>query len=414
MGRVNITLRSWTSLAVTAIAALALTLVLGWRLDLSIHAEANADLAAARAETAARLSIESLSALRERNAVDLDEAKRNLTQLGVDDPALASPALALSAALGARGRDGLVGADQAALDLVRAANAQARSFEAGGDDVDSQGDMIVWLIAPILAVSTLLSIWLLISDWRRVTHGAEIAKAQRDMAVETAAAKSLMLAAASHDVRQPLHALSLFVAALKRRVDTDEAKDILGKIEQASGSLRRLFSSLLDVARLEAGVVRAEMHPFALQPLLTQLVDEAHEIARAQGGHVALDETPLWINSDPQLFEAIVRNLLSNAVKASGAGEVRVRVRDGIGAATIEVSDSGADPQVDVLRAILAGRAPEGARVGLGLFIVREMAAILNLTVTADEAPSGGALVTVVAPIAAPQPRRADTGALST
>lgn len=394
MQRLKISRRSIAALAFAALAAVSLVLVLSWRAELATQAEERADAAAAHVRTAGDATVRLLLTMRERDIPGVLQARARLEALAADDPELADEVTTLIAARGVEN----IGA--AAITLINAAHERATFYEAAGDNVDTRGDFIVWIIGPLLAAAILLAIGALVADWRRVRASATELGAARVRAEENAAAKTLMLAAASHDVRQPLHAMSLLLSALKRRVETDEQKKIVGRIEEAAASLRRLFSSLLDVARLEAGVVRADPHAFALEPLLKQLIDEAAEIAAIANTEVTLGSAPYTLETDPQLLEAIVRNLLSNAVKVSPGGAVRVTAEADGARVRIEVRDSGADLDAAALDRLLAGRGEANVRVGLGLFIVREMAKILGLDVRARAAPDRGAIVSVTAPAA--------------
>ncbi|MET0182851.1 MAG: HAMP domain-containing sensor histidine kinase [Caulobacterales bacterium] len=387
--RMGVTRRSWLALALAAAAAVALVALLLWRMDLATRAEADADASYERAEVAADATLKLLFALQSSDSETRSAQLARLESLATADPAFVGPVLGLYNAAD------FAGAESAAYRLVSVANARAATFENIGDEYDSRGDFLVWIVTPFLVASILAAMALLILDWRIAQNRAALSAEAHSRAERAAAAKSLMLAAASHDVRQPLHALSLLLSALKRRVADDEQRGIVEKIETAAGSLRRLFSSLLDVARLEAGVVRPDPHPFALEPVLAQLVDEAGEVAAAAQGRVTLGPTPLWLDSDPQLFEAIVRNLLSNAVKASPGGEVRVEARAADGQAIIEIRDSGSGLLPAQLDAVLQGDIDPEVRVGLGLFIVREMAAVLGVTVRAAPAEGGGTAVTI-------------------
>ncbi len=397
----SISPRSWAALVFTAMSAVLLALVLGWRMELAQNAEMMADRAAINDRVAADAAVRTLIAMRLRDRAQELHQESRLAAIAQSDPALAEPVRALSDANDAQT------AGAAALVLIDAAHDRSAYYENMGDDVDSQGDAIVWILGPLLAAGILVSLYSLFSDWRKANEQQAVEAQRRSRAEANAATKSLMLAAASHDVRQPLHAMSLLLSALKRRVEGDEPKRIVGRIEEAAGSLRRLFSSLLDVARLEAGVVEADPHDFALEPLLKQLIDEAAEIGALANTQVSLGPAPFTLATDPQLLEAIVRNLLSNAVKVSPGGTVRVTAEAEGAHVRIEVRDTGADLDAGALDRLLAGQSEPSVRVGLGLFIVREMAKILALDVRARAAPGGGAIVSVTAPAAAAAPAAA-------
>ncbi len=388
-GMRSISPRSWTALALAFVTSLALGATLLWRLDLANDAERAADAAYERAFSAALIGVDAAGVDADANLL-----RARIAPLIVGDPSLRAPAEALIAAAASPESDRLA----AARAFVNAANAAAATAEAAGDSVDTRGDAIVWAIAPLAAAFILFSLASVLADRRAALRGAAASAQARARAEDDAAIKSLMLAAASHDVRQPLHAMALLLSALKRRVPDGEATEIVEKIERAAAALRRLFASLLDVARLEAGVVRAQARPFPLAPLLDQLVSEANEIAAARGNSVVAEPCPLWLNTDPQLLEAVIRNLLSNAVKVSHGGPVHVACVSEGALARIDVRDSGHDTTQDALDRLFAARPAPRDATGLGLFIVREMAAILRADVQAALAPGGGAIVSVRLP----------------
>lgn len=151
---------------------------------------------------------------------------------------------------------------------------------------------------------------------------AERLREQKDAAEQANMAKSRFLAAASHDLRQPVHSLSLLVGTLRQEPLPDTARPIVDHIGEAVRTLGTLFSSLLDISRLDAGVMEARPRAVALRPLLTRLAEEARPLAQAKGLALHLHGPALAVRTDPVLLERIVRNLLSNAIRYTDRGRV--------------------------------------------------------------------------------------------
>ncbi|MCZ8182889.1 MAG: ATP-binding protein [Beijerinckiaceae bacterium] len=241
---------------------------------------------------------------------------------------------------------------------------------------------------------------------------------------EASLAKSRFLAAASHDLRQPLHALNLLVAQLS--ASDGKQPDILlrSRIEQAMASINGLFDNLLDVSRLEAGAVRADIRDFPLQSVFDHV--EATFLQEAKGKDLALRcrPTDLWVRSDAILLQRILFNLVSNAVRYTKRGRVVVGVRPRGNAVRIEVWDSGIGiPEQEqarifedfyqVHRSGYAGQDARNEGLGLGLAIVARLASILGLDVAVCSRPGQGSCFRIVVPVvpAVMQPKVAHGGA---
>jgi len=209
---------------------------------------------------------------------------------------------------------------------------------------------------------------------------------QAKIEAETAtAAKSRFLASASHDLRQPLHAMSLFARALSRRIDGDEARHLLTQIEQSLASLRAMFDALLNVSRLDAGLVVAHKAPVCLASLMEQVASSLRVDAESRGLSFRLHPLNATISSDAAILEAIIRNLGSNALKFTSKGGILLAARRRGDAIAIEVYDTG--PGIDESQHAEIFREFERASdqangendgLGLGLSIVRRYASLLG------------------------------------
>ncbi len=207
----------------------------------------------------------------------------------------------------------------------------------------------------------------------------------RDEAEQANIAKTKFLAAASHDLRQPLQALNLFVFALDGKEDDPEKKEIISLIRNSLDSLKELLNTLLDISKLEAGVVHPQPRDFSISDVMKQITTEMKPVAWKHNLQIRCIPSSANINSDPLLLETILRNLIDNAIKYAGDGKVLVGCRHREGRLRIEVWDSGpgiADDQKDLIFNDFY-QIDNEARVrtqglGLGLSIVRRISKLLG------------------------------------
>jgi signal transduction histidine kinase/CheY-like chemotaxis protein len=215
--------------------------------------------------------------------------------------------------------------------------------------------------------------------------------AEKEKAEEANRAKSHFLAAASHDLRQPAHALRLFVSslgALAERgaaVEAPRLSGIVGKMQASLRGLSRLLNGLLDISRLDAGVVKAEPHPLPLQRVFDAMRANFAEQAREKNLALDVHPTDLWVSSDRVLLEQILGNLLSNAVRYTTTGSIHLRARRRGAQVELQVWDTGAGIPKDQREAIFREYYQLGnpqrdieQGLGIGLSIVRRAAALLG------------------------------------
>lgn len=219
--------------------------------------------------------------------------------------------------------------------------------------------------------------------------------AAREAAEESSAAKSRFLAAASHDLRQPLHAVSMLNGLLTRAQSPESVADISRHMARSLSTLQRLFSSVLDYSRLEAGAPEPVPSWFELAPWLDRLAAEYQPIAAQKGLVLRHDCPAVQIRSDAQILERILRNLIENAIKFTDQGNITLTAARTDDSLTLTVADSG--PGIpDNLKAEIfkeyfqacAEKKEEG--LGLGLAIVRHLAPLLGMGITVrDNQPRG-------------------------
>lgn len=236
----------------------------------------------------------------------------------------------------------------------------------------------------------------------------------KEEADEANRAKSKFLAAASHDLRQPMQSMFLFTGILHRFISDEQGQRSLDMLERGLDTLKGLLDSLLDVSRLDAGAVDPRVEPFALNSLLDEIAASYAPILESKklAFRIVQDRTAT-VRSDRVLLGRMVRNLLENAVKYTERGAVQIAVRtlDDTapgGLARIEVSDTGIGIPPDQLTRIFAEfhqiNNPERDRargLGLGLAIVQRLSAILDHPVEVKSQPGRGSVFAITVPLAA-------------
>lgn len=227
----------------------------------------------------------------------------------------------------------------------------------------------------------------------------------RGLAEAANRSKTQFFAAASHDLRQPLHAMGLFAGALESRVRDPEVVSVVRSINAAVDALDALFSELLDISKIDAGVVRPEPIDFRLQDLFDRVAPELAGAGEAKGLRVVFRRTPAVVRSDPVLLERILRNFVSNAIRYTSAGGVMVVARDRGAAVSLEVWDTGAGiadaDRERVFDEFYQVGNPERDRkkgLGLGLAIVQRLATLLESEVTLDSRPGRGSVFRIRVP----------------
>lgn len=252
----------------------------------------------------------------------------------------------------------------------------------------------------------------------RLRGEAAIAEAARSDAEEANQAKLKFLAAASHDLRQPIHAQGLFLEALSHSPLTALQREVLENARTACAASRDMLNTLLDFSRLEAGTVTVNVRPFRLQPLLNRIENELAPLADGKGLVYRTRDTEAIIDSDMALVELILRNLVSNAIRYTDQGGILIGCRGHRRSVRVEVWDTGIGIEQRHHAAIFdefhqIGNPERDRRkgLGLGLAIVDRLAITLGHEVALRSRPGRGSVFSVVLPLAAgaaahpPEPR---------
>ncbi|MDH5516346.1 MAG: hybrid sensor histidine kinase/response regulator [Gammaproteobacteria bacterium] len=237
-----------------------------------------------------------------------------------------------------------------------------------------------------------------------------LAERAREEAVQADISKSKFLAAASHDLRQPLHALGLFVDALESRIHYSEVRHIVNNIRISTDALSDLLNSLLDISKLDAGVLEPRLTDFPLRPILNRIATDYSEVASSKSLQLRIVDCKLMIHTDPGMLERILRNLVSNAIRYTHNGRVLLgcrRHQDPVNGdrICIEVHDTGigiSDENIgNIFEEFYQIENPERDRskgLGLGLAIVKRLADLLNCPLTVRSSPEKGSVFRLSVP----------------
>lgn len=240
---------------------------------------------------------------------------------------------------------------------------------------------------------------------RRIREATADLAAKKNMAERANQAKSRFFAAASHDLRQPLHALSLFVAALKTRNQQPEAQILIDNIEASTAAMELLFNALLDISRLDAGTI--ETHPvhFPLQKMFADLNHQFSALAAEKQLRLRFRACNAILFSDPLLIERILVNLIVNAIRYTDDGGILVACRKRGNLTRISVVDTGRgippDQQESVFQEFVQLHNPARDRskgLGLGLAIVSRLGRLLGHRVELCSRPGHGSVFSIDVP----------------
>jgi signal transduction histidine kinase len=229
--------------------------------------------------------------------------------------------------------------------------------------------------------------------------------AKKEEAERANIAKSRFFAAASHDLRQPLHALTLFVGALKEHARYPELRPLVDHIDASVAAMETLFNSLLDISRLDAGVLEVQREHFPANRLLERVRQQCAELAREKGLRFRVRPCPLALYSDPVLLERILLNLVANAIRYTHDGGVLVACRRRGDNVVLQVYDTGVGIPQGSLDLIfqefvqLNNPARDRERgLGLGLAIVSRLARLLDQRVQVRSVTGRGSVFSVEVP----------------
>ena len=244
----------------------------------------------------------------------------------------------------------------------------------------------------------------------RLNDALARAKAEAD---DANISKTRFLAAASHDILQPLNAARLYVTSLVERQGSGEDARLVSNVDASLEAVEEILGALLDISRLDAGAMKPEVTSFRMDELMGQLEVEFTPLAREKGLDLAFVPSALAVRSDRRLLRRLLQNLVSNAVKYTPTGRVLIGCRRRGSRLRIDVYDTGLGIPQSKKRAIFKEfhRLDQGAKVarglGLGLSIVERIARVLDHRIALQSKPGNGSHFSVEVPLAPALPRDA-------
>jgi signal transduction histidine kinase len=240
-------------------------------------------------------------------------------------------------------------------------------------------------------------------ELERAKEAADTARSDAEIANRS---KTQFFAAASHDLRQPLHAMGLFAAALSDRVHDPEVQQVVHSINASVDALEGLFNELLDISKIDAGVIKPALSHFALAPLLERLRMDFEPEAFERRLVLRVVPTRLFVHSDPVLLERILRNLIANALRYTWQGGVVVGARRRGREASIEVWDTGVGIEPEERQRVFEefyqiGNPERNSRkgLGLGLSIVKRLTTLLDAPLAMSSVRGRGSVFRVRVPL---------------
>ena len=241
-----------------------------------------------------------------------------------------------------------------------------------------------------------------VTELKAAAAALRVAKEEADRATGI---KTRFLAAASHDLRQPLQSVGLYLSVMSRQVDDPKAQEIGIKMRQSLDTMGEILDALLDISKLDSGSIVAEPCEFPLQKLLDQIAADNSPLAAEKGLSLHIEPTPLIVKSDPALLRRIIENFVGNALRYTESGEISIFTRSNGDSASIDVSDTGVGIPEDALETIfeeyfqLENPVRDRSKgLGLGLAIVRHIARLLDHKLDVHSVPGQGSTFSVSLP----------------
>ena len=224
--------------------------------------------------------------------------------------------------------------------------------------------------------------------------------------------KTKFLAAVSHDLLQPLNAARLFTSALLERREPLANENLVRNVSNSLEDVENLLGTLVDISKLDAGVIKADIAPFAVSELLQNLAAEYHQIAGSEGLRLDFVPSSALVRSDIQLLARILRNLLSNAIRYTREGRILLGCRRHRQSLSIEVWDTGIGIAEDKLGEIFqefkrgdVSQRKQDRGLGLGLAIVDKIAGMLGHRIRVSSTPGKGSMFAIDVPLTSRAPR---------
>ena len=243
---------------------------------------------------------------------------------------------------------------------------------------------------------------------QRIEEATQALRAKKEEAELASNNKSHFLAVASHDLRQPLHALGLYISELQHRVSGTEQQRLVAQAERSVEALATLLNSLLDISKLDAGTIVPQLQTCSVSAMMERIAADYQMLAEAKNIHLIVRACTEYAISDPQLLDRILMNLLVNAIRYTNPnGRVMVACRRRGGSLRIEVRDNGAgiskSDQNKIFREffqVTGSQADTKKGLGLGLAIVDRLVKLLGYRLELRSAPGKGSVFAIEVPLA--------------
>ncbi|MDE2516701.1 MAG: response regulator [Rhodospirillales bacterium] len=307
--------------------------------------------------------------------------------------------------------------DLASLAVDRALTADAHAVLEGAASIEREVEAQAgtWFVRRILPYRTqegvVEGVVITFNDITTNRYNAAVAHQARREAEIANLAKSRFLAAASHDLRQPLQSIALVQGLLAQTVQGERAQKLVARLDDTLGAMAGMLNTLLDINQLEVGVVQPDISPVPINQIIETLTTEFTYHAEAHGLELRVVPCGLAVDTDARLLGQMIRNLLSNAVKYTERGKILLGCRRRRGMLQIEIWDSGIGIAESELSVIfeeyhqIGNPARERSRgLGLGLAIVHRLGRLLRHRVRVCSRPGRGSVFIIEVGIAATQP----------
>ena len=245
----------------------------------------------------------------------------------------------------------------------------------------------------------------------RVNEALEKANAAAE---EANIGKTRFIAAAGHDILQPLNAARLYATAISEQASDDQEKELAHDLEYALDSVEDIFKTVLELSRLDTGQLKPDMQAFRVQEVLERIRVEFEPLARKKNLRLVIVPCSLSVRSDPNLLGRLVQNLVSNAIKYTESGRILVGCRRKGNKLRLSVYDTGIGIGDDDRKTVFAEfqRLQPGVKaapgLGLGLSIVERIARVLGGRINLESQPGRGTAITFDVPLAVSVPSAED------
>ncbi|MDO9403243.1 MAG: hybrid sensor histidine kinase/response regulator [Polaromonas sp.] len=237
----------------------------------------------------------------------------------------------------------------------------------------------------------------------RVDHARALAAANR-LLEQSNVSKTRLIVEASHDLRQPVHALGLMLDRIDVREPPAQLKRRLGEVQSCVDTISDMLIDLLDLSRLEKGEYMVDLRPVDLGATLRDLETAFQPMAQRKGLHWVVASPPVWVMTDPSMLRRIMNNLISNAIKYTHQGGISITCRVSADSVKVRIRDSGVGIPADKLHTIFSeyvrlDDASQEPGYGIGLAVVKRMVSLLNHRLRVASDPGKGSEFTLSLPI---------------